>query len=102
MTRARRCCRCGRCIDRELLTAKVCTACLQPAVREYKRRQRAGNIRPSVRRAVLERDGMICRYCGRTVSECRDSANTLELDHVIAVRDGGASTADNLVVSCRR
>ena len=47
-----------------------------------------------VRRAVLERDQHRCRSCG--------CAGKLEVDHVIALADGGASyDLGNLQVLCR-
>lgn len=48
----------------------------------------------NVRQAVLDRDDYICRYCGRR-------SQTMEVDHVIPVSQGGTSTLDNLVTSCR-
>lgn len=47
-----------------------------------------------VRQAVLDRDDYICRYCGRR-------SQTMEVDHIIPVSQGGGSTLDNLVTACR-
>jgi tetratricopeptide (TPR) repeat protein len=52
-------------------------------------------IPSNVRQAVLDRDDYICRYCGRR-------SQTMEVDHVIPVVQGGRSTLDNLVTACRR
>lgn len=46
-----------------------------------------------IRRAVLLRDGILCRYCG-------DVADPLHLDHVVPWSAGGPSTIANLVVAC--
>ena len=48
-----------------------------------------------LRRAVLARDDYICRYCGRR-------AQTLDVDHVVPVKQGGRSTFDNLVTACAK
>jgi HNH endonuclease len=54
-----------------------------------------------VRRAVLERDGMICRYCGRKVHRRKTGPGKLHFDHVIPHCRGGRPTVENIVVSCR-
>ena len=51
---------------------------------------------PSVRLAVLIRDGFRCVYCGATKEDAR-----LEVDHVIPVCKGGTNDIGNLVASCR-
>jgi 5-methylcytosine-specific restriction endonuclease McrA len=51
-------------------------------------------IPPNVRQAVLDRDDYICRYCGRR-------SQTMEVDHIIPVSQGGTSTLGNLVTACR-
>jgi len=48
-----------------------------------------------LRRAVLARDDYICRYCGRR-------AQTLDVDHIVPVKQGGRSTFDNLVTACAK
>ena len=48
----------------------------------------------TVRQAVLDRDDYICRYCGRR-------SQTMEIDHIIPVSQGGESTLQNLVTACR-
>jgi 5-methylcytosine-specific restriction endonuclease McrA len=53
-------------------------------------------IAPSVRAAVLERDGHRCRAPGCGTSRF------LELHHLVPRRLGGAATIDNLVTLCRR
>jgi hypothetical protein len=56
--------------------------------------------RPAVparlRHEVLSRDGHRCTSCGRGPSDGAE----LHLDHVLPVRDGGATTADNLRTLC--
>lgn len=54
------------------------------------------NTPPSVRLAVLIRDGFRCVYCGAT----RDDAR-IEVDHVIPVCKGGTNDIGNLVAACR-
>lgn len=51
-------------------------------------------IPSSVRYAVLDRDDYLCRYCGRR-------SQTMEVDHIIPVSQGGTSTLENLVTACR-
>lgn len=46
-----------------------------------------------IRRAVIERDGNMCRYCG-------DTSGPFELDHVLPWSRGGQDTVDNLVRAC--
>jgi 5-methylcytosine-specific restriction endonuclease McrA len=48
-----------------------------------------------LRGKVIARDGLKCRYCGKTVRRER-----VQIDHVIPVALGGPGTVDNLVVSC--
>lgn len=44
---------------------------------------------------VFNRDGFICQYCGR-----RPPAVVLEVDHIIAIANGGTDDRDNLITSC--
>lgn len=44
---------------------------------------------------ILKRDGYRCRYCGRSGRDVQ-----LEVDHLIAVADGGTDEDDNLVTAC--
>lgn len=64
-----------------------------------------------VRKAVIERDGPFCRYCGAGPYEFgwrRDGKGRLRpwvgyplhLDHVIPYSRGGSSEPDNLLVAC--
>ena len=48
-----------------------------------------------VRFKVLTRDEFTCRYCGRKAPDV-----TLDVDHVIPVRDGGSDDLGNLVAAC--
>jgi hypothetical protein len=48
------------------------------------------------RRAILERDGPACAYCGTRPRGKR----RLTLDHVVPVSSGGASVLGNLVQAC--
>lgn len=48
---------------------------------------------------ILERDGFRCIYCGKT--SFGDDAG-LHVDHIIPRKEGGPSTASNLVTACVR
>lgn len=49
-------------------------------------------------RQIKARDGHACVYCGATAES---SGSHLHLDHLTPKADGGADTADNLVLACR-
>lgn len=49
------------------------------------------------RRNVYLRDGHMCQYCGR-----KPAVKELNLDHVTPRSQGGITSWDNLVTSCRR
>lgn len=51
------------------------------------------SIPPALRRAIFERDGYRCRYCG-------GYHGGLVLEHVMPWSRGGTDTADNLVTAC--
>lgn len=46
-----------------------------------------------LQRAVLERDGFACLYCG--------SRDELQIDHILAVRHGGRDVLNNLQTLCK-
>lgn len=48
------------------------------------------------RKAVLARDGIQCRYCGRKTT--KDSRH---IDHVVPVAQGGETSLENMAVCCR-
>lgn len=50
-------------------------------------------IADDLRRAILERDRYQCRVCG--------SSSYLEMDHIIPLSKGGATSYENLQVLCR-
>lgn len=50
-------------------------------------------IPPEMRAKVLDRDGHACRYCGSEQAP-------FEMDHVLAVARGGATSMGNLVTAC--
>jgi len=52
-------------------------------------------VRPKIRFEVFKRDDYQCQYCGRRVPEV-----TLEVDHILAVANGGKDGMDNLLTSC--
>lgn len=53
------------------------------------------SIGKKLRFTVFDRDRFTCRYCGRDSSEVK-----LEVDHVLAVANGGGDEIENLVTSC--
>lgn len=56
---------------------------------------RSGNwLRPLKRRAIYERDGRACVYCG--------SDERLVVDHITPRARGGSNEATNLVTACKR
>lgn len=98
------CCRCGEVFQRaDVFFARVCSSCLAPAAQYHRESQRERRRAVLLRTAVIERDGKRCRYCGCDVrTDSRKGLDVLEVDHVVALRNGGLSTLDNLVVACRR
>lgn len=50
-----------------------------------------------IRRMVIERDGYHCVYCDEDLTN-----GEIHLDHVIPESQGGATTPDNLQVTCRK
>ena len=67
------------------------------ALYEFVRRQRKEvqrpSVPPSIARAVRQRDGERCSYCGSI-------DGPFHLDHVVPWSRGGEHVADNLVVAC--
>ncbi|MGQ0564534.1 MAG: HNH endonuclease [Gemmobacter sp.] len=86
---------------------------------------RGSTIAPAVKRAVVARDGFLCRYCAlpvipatvRTTLSSEYPAEVqwgrtnvsqhpafqalwLQFDHVVPLTRGGANDADNIVASC--
>jgi hypothetical protein len=57
-------------------------------------------ISSSVRRAVIERDGGRCYYCGRRFVG-KHTGRRPHIDHLTPVRWGGTEELDNLVAACR-
>lgn len=67
------------------------------------RRRNAMNSDPNLTRAVRQRDGDFCRYCGARVDwKDRKSPHGGTYDHVIPVSQGGDESVDNIVVCCRQ
>lgn len=67
----------------------------EPVQVEHQRKRLRYPINATLRFKVLARDHYTCRYCGRKPPEV-----ALELDHVLAVADGGEDTFENLVTAC--
>lgn len=56
--------------------------------------ERSGYRPNGLRDRVAARDGYVCVYCGST--------EQLEVDHIVPVKRGGATTIRNLVLACKR
>lgn len=84
----------GHTIVCALITVGV-AAFLDEKVKQSDVVERERVIPSNIRQAVLERDDYLWRYSGRR-------SQTMEIDHIIPVSQGGASTLDNLVTACRR
>ncbi len=54
-------------------------------------------IRPVDRFEIFKRDGFVCQYCGQSPPTV-----VLELDHIIAVVNGGENDALNLITACKQ
>ncbi|MCK9628489.1 MAG: HNH endonuclease [Bacteroidales bacterium] len=52
-------------------------------------------VRPKDRFEVFKRDGFTCAYCGHHPPDV-----TLEVDHIIPVKEGGSDDQENLVTAC--
>lgn len=52
-------------------------------------------ISKKTRFEVFKRDSFCCQYCGRKAPEV-----VLEVDHIIAIANGGKNTITNLITSC--
>lgn len=69
-----------------------------PLLRRDGRRVVANEREPVSKRTrfnVFKRDGFQCQYCGQT-----PPAIVLEIDHILAVANGGKSGIDNLLTAC--
>ena len=58
---------------------------------------RHSQIPPLTNPALFKRDGNMCLYCGKHLSDA-----DLTRDHVVPVSRGGVDLWDNVVTSCRR
>ncbi|AFZ23594.1 restriction endonuclease [Cylindrospermum stagnale PCC 7417] len=54
-------------------------------------------ISVDLRHLVAERAGNICEYC---LISAEDRSSGCQVDHIISVKHGGATTADNLCYAC--
>jgi 5-methylcytosine-specific restriction endonuclease McrA len=61
--------------------------------KRHPERARSG-VSPAVRAAIIERDGLTCRLCGEPCSLA-----DVEIDHILAVIDGGGDNPENLQVT---
>ena len=68
------------------------------AIESFKRKKRNRDERIAIVNLLAKRDGgMFCAYCGATLTE--DEAT---IEHVLPISKGGADSADNMVIACRK
>ena len=66
------------------------------------RKKNRRTIPTATRRKVIERDGCVCRHCGKEVHEGDALCdNRLHIDHIIPRSMGGSNSHANLQVLCR-
>jgi 5-methylcytosine-specific restriction endonuclease McrA len=68
-----------------------------------KERQRREEVTDEIRFEVKKRDNFTCVYCGfnkRNAGENWGILNWLEIDHILAIANGGTHGPENLVVCC--
>ena len=71
--------------------------------REIAKRRTAMNTNPDLAKAVKERDGNYCRYCGTYVNwQDRKGERGGTYDHVMPLSKGGDEDINNLVTCCRK
>lgn len=58
-------------------------------------RMRGGSVSAGTRFLVFQRDDFTCQYCGSRAPDVH-----LELDHFLAVSQGGSNDFSNLVTAC--
>jgi 5-methylcytosine-specific restriction endonuclease McrA len=63
-----------------------------------KRPKTSRNVKPKLRRSILERDGYQCVDCGRNPRN--DPSCVLHVDHRIAIAKGGSNRPSNLQTLC--
>ncbi|HLO86034.1 MAG TPA: HNH endonuclease signature motif containing protein [Nostocaceae cyanobacterium] len=54
-------------------------------------------INAELRRFIIERAGNICEYC---LISAKDRASGCQVDHIISIKHGGSTTAENLCYAC--
>jgi len=79
--------------------ARYTTQAGRAAHSSRRRRESLGKRLGRVARAIRERDGHACVYCGATAES---SGARLHLDHLVPKSAGGLDAADNLVTACGR
>jgi hypothetical protein len=57
------------------------------------------SLSPGRRLAIWQRDHFTCTYCG--ASALTDDTVMLNVDHKVAIADGGTSETENLTTACR-
>jgi len=95
LTASRPCAFCGKIFTPQSnrIAGLYCSMdCYGRANRNPDSRRSGDNFTNTQRRAVMKRDSFACVICGATIH--------LEVDHVIAVRDGGTKTIDNGQTLC--
>lgn len=54
------------------------------------------SLNPKHRFEIFKRDSFVCQYCGR-----KPPTVILQVDHVVAIANGGSDDDGNLITSCR-
>lgn len=73
-----------------------------PCAREWRTEKPTRSVIPeSIKRAVIERDGMICQICGVSVERLpKHAAHRMHFDHIQPWAVGGPESIENIRVSC--
>ena len=66
------------------------------STQQYLRQRERSLMTPSLRVAILRRDGSRCRMCGASAA----AGATLHIDHIVPVSLGGQTVAENLQTLC--
>ena len=105
MVRRDNCIACKGPMDRALISARKCTACVEASEKRYRESQKHSIRSPVLYRRIWDRDGGKCQKCGLVVrrgkSDRYDSRSDLgEVDHIVPKSRGGLATEDNLQLLC--
>lgn len=91
--------------DHQKIDKPNMAAALPPVVILDESSKRRRNLPAKLRDAILDRDGHVCQLCGVAVRRSkRDKYDAdpdlAEIDHIVAVKDGGTNDPQNLQALC--